>query len=106
MDVMKRFFPKSRFVLAGDIFQSIQKEPRESVLWYYTNRDDEDVYKIYMNETPRVPEKNLKTLQKALTTYYPEYTERINNWKSSNKTSDADIEWRTLDSYSSVFEEL
>lgn len=106
MDVMKRFFPRSRFVLAGDIFQSIQKEPRESVLWYYTNREDSDVFKIYMNETPRVPEKNLKTLQKALSTYYPEFSDRINNWKSSNKTSDADIEWRTLESYSEIFNEL
>jgi hypothetical protein len=106
MEVMKRFFPKSRFVLAGDIFQSIQKEPRESVLWYYTNREDKDVFKIYMNETPRVPEKNLKTLQKALSTYYPEFADRINNWKSSNKTSNADIEWRTLNSYSDIFEEL
>jgi len=108
MDVMRRFFPKSRFVLAGDIFQSIQKEPRESVLWYYTHtmKEDPEVFRIYMNETPRVPQKNLKTLQKALSTYYPEFKDNINNWKSSNNTSNADIEWRTLESYSEIFSEL
>lgn len=106
MDVFKRFFPNSRFVLAGDIFQSIQKEPRESVLWHYMNKDEEEIYKIYMSETPRVPEKNLNTLKKALSSYYPEFSERINNWKSSNKVSDADIEWRSLETYSQIFEEL
>lgn len=106
MEVMRRFFPKSRFVLAGDIFQSIQKEPRESVLWHYVHTDIPDVFKIYMSETPRVPEKNLKTLQKALSTYYPEFTDKINAWHSTNTTSDADIEWRTLDTYSQIFDEL
>jgi hypothetical protein len=106
MEVMRRYFPKSRFVLAGDIFQSIQKEPRESVLWHYVNTDIPDVFKIYMSETPRVPEKNLQTLKKALSTYYPEFKDKIDVWHSSNTTSDADIEWRTLDTYSQVFEEL
>lgn len=106
MEVMRRFFPNSRFVLAGDIFQSIQKEPRESVLWHYVHTDIPDVFKIYMSETPRVPEKNLKTLQKALSSYYPEFKDKIDAWHSSNKSSDADVEWRTLDTYSQIFEEL
>ncbi len=106
MDVMKRFFPNSKFVLAGDIFQSIQKEPRESVLWHYINKDDDEIFKIYMNETPRVPEKNLVTLKKALSNYYPEFADKINNWKSSNKVSDADIEWRQLKTYTQMYEDL
>ena len=106
MEVMRRFFPNSKFVLAGDIFQSIQKEPRESVLWHYVHTDIPDVFKIYMSETPRVPEKNLKTLQKALSSYYPEFKDKIDAWHSSNKSSDADVEWRTLDTYSQIFEEL
>jgi len=92
MEVMLHFFPNSKFVLAGDIFQSIQKEPRESVLWHYVNTDVEDVYKIYMSETPRVPE--------------PEFKEKIDSWHSSNTVSQADIEWRTLDSYSQIYDEL
>jgi hypothetical protein len=40
MEVFKRFYPNSKFVLAGDIFQSIQKEPRESVLWHYMNKEE------------------------------------------------------------------
>jgi len=106
MEVMLHFFPNSKFVLAGDIFQSIQKEPRESVLWHYVNTENEDVYKIYMSETPRVPEKNLLTLKKALSTYYPEFKEKIVSWHSSNTVSQADIEWRTLDSYSQIYDEL
>jgi len=106
MDVFKRFFPKSKFVLAGDIFQSIQKEPRESVLWHYMNKDEEGLYKIYMSETPRVPKKNLDTLKKALSTYYPEFKDKISKWTSSNTTSTADVEWRSLENYNQMFEEL
>jgi hypothetical protein len=107
MEVFKRFFPKSKFILAGDIFQSIQKEPRESVLWHYMNKeDDDDVYKIYMSETPRVPKKNLETLKKALSTYYPEFSDKISKWKSSNTTSNADVEWRSLETYTQMFDEL
>lgn len=107
MNVFNKFFPNSKFVLAGDIFQSIQKEPRESILWEYMNTpESEKLYKIYMSETPRVPQNTLKTLKKALTTYYPEFKDKIENWKSSNTVSSADIEWRTLDSYSSIFDEL
>lgn len=106
MEVFKRFYPNSKFVLAGDIFQSIQKEPRESVLWHYMNKEEDNIYKIYMSETPRVPEKNLNTLKKALSTYYPEFSDKINNWHSSNKVSDADIEWRSLESYTHMFDDL
>lgn len=106
MEVFKRFYPNSKFVLAGDIFQSIQKEPRESVLWHYMNKEEDMIYKIYMSETPRVPEKNLNTLKKALTSYYPEFSDKINNWHSSNKVSDADIEWRSLESYTHMFDDV
>jgi hypothetical protein len=107
LNILQYFYPKSKFVFAGDIFQSIQKEPRESLLWYFMLKDESpDVYKIYMNETPRVPPKTLQTLQTALKTYYPEFEEKIDSWKSSNSTSNADIEWRRLNSYNHIFDEL
>jgi len=106
MDVFKRFFPKSKFVLAGDIFQSIQKEPRESVLWNYMHKEEKGLFKIYMSETPRVPQKNLDTLKKALRTYYPEFADKISKWTSSNTTSTADVEWRSLENYNQMFDEL
>jgi hypothetical protein len=107
LDVLRYFFPESRFVFAGDIFQSIQKEPRESVLWYFMKDcQDEDVFKIYMNETPRVPKAILSSLKTALKTYYPEFTPQIDSWKSGNKVSNADIEWRRLYSYSHIFDEI
>ena len=35
LDILKYFYPNTKFFLAGDIFQSIQKETRESILWYF-----------------------------------------------------------------------
>lgn len=107
LHILKHFYPTSRFVFAGDIFQSIQKETRESILWYFmTLPENKDIYKIYMSTTPRVPPKTLKSIQNALQIHYPEFKDKINNWKSSNTISNADIEWKRLNSYSHIFEEL
>jgi hypothetical protein len=105
--VLKHFYPDTKFVFAGDIFQSIQKEPRESILWHFINKeDDDDTYKIYMKETPRVPPSTLETIKKALKTYYPEFKNKINSWTSSNTKSNADIEWKRLNSYTHIFSDL
>ena len=105
--ILRHFYPNSRYVFAGDIFQSIQKEPRESILWYFMKLDDSpDTYKIYMSETPRVPPATLDTIKTALKIYYPEFKEKINNWKSSNIVSNANIEWKRLNSYTHIFEDL
>ena len=106
LDILRNFYPDSKIVFTGDIFQSIQKEPRESILWYIINNEIPDCYKMYMDETPRVPQKILISLKRALSIYYPEFREQISNWKSANYTSNCDIEWRTLESYTSIFEEL
>jgi hypothetical protein len=106
LDILQKFYPTCVIVFTGDIFQSIQKEPRESILWYLINNDVDSCYKMYMNETPRVPQKILASLKLALTTYYPEFRTQIENWKSANYTSECDIEWRTLESYTSIFDEL
>ena len=106
LKVIEQFYPTSKVVFTGDIFQSIQKEPRESILWYLINNDIDNCYKMYMNETPRVPQKILLSLKRALTAYYPEFKTQIDNWKSANTTSNCDIEWRTLYSYSHIFDEL
>ena len=105
--ILNRFYPSSKIVFAGDIFQSIQKEPRESMLWHFMQLPHtEDIYKIYMSDTPRVPINTLNTIQTALKTYYPEFKDKINNWTSSNTISSADIEWKRFNSYSHIFEEL
>jgi hypothetical protein len=105
--VLQHFYPDARFVFAGDIYQSIQKETRESILWYFmTLPEQEDTYKIYMSVTPRVPAKTLATIKTALKIYYPEFKDRIEGWKSSNTTSNADIEWKRFFSYSHIFDEL
>lgn len=104
--IMRHFYPKSKFVFAGDVFQSIQKETRESLLWYFSTNDIEDTYKVYMSDTPRVPPSTLNTIKTALTSHYPELKEKIDKWTSSNSVSNADIEWKKLNSYSHIFDEL
>ena len=65
----KYFFPNSKIVIAGDVFQSIQKEPRESLLWSLLNNTEDNVEKFYMNITRRVPRNILDSLKKTLTEY-------------------------------------
>jgi len=100
----KYFFPESKIVFAGDVFQSIQKEPRESLLWSLLNNTEDDVQKYYMNITPRVPRNILYSLQKTLSDYYPEFSHEISAWKSDNKTSEAQVNWHRLYSYSQMFD--
>ena len=102
--VFKTFFPETRIIFAGDVFQSIQKEPRESLLWYLLHTDKEDVHRCYMKETPRVPKKILSSLQKTLIEYYPEFESEIVEWKSSNEISSEKVEWKRFYSYSQLFE--
>lgn len=107
LNILQHFYPNSKFVFAGDIFQSIQKEPRESILWYFMMSPEvADTYKIYMSETPRVPKNTLNTLKTALKIYYPEFKDKIDNWKSSNTCSNSDIEWKRFNSYTHIFQEL
>ena len=101
--VFKTFFSQSKIVFAGDIFQSIQKEPRESLLWHLLYAKYPNTYKVYFKETPRVPRNILSTLKRTLSDYYPEFKDNIQSWKSSNTSSDADIIWKRLYSYSNVF---
>ena len=80
LDVLEHFYPNTKFVFAGDIFQSIQKEPRESILWYFMNETNrEDTYKIYMSLTPRVNPAILNTLKNSLKIYYPEFKDKIDD---------------------------
>lgn len=107
LKILQKFYPKSKFVFSGDIFQSIQKEPRESILWHFmTNDDIPDTFKIYMRETPRVPTPVLDSIKKALNVYYPEFKTKINSWTSGNKVSNVDIEWHKLDSYNQIFDKV
>lgn len=104
--ILQHFYPDSKFVFAGDIFQSIQKETRESLLWHFMTNESSDTYKIYMSDTPRVPNTTLTTIKNALKIHYPEFKDKICNWTSSNTISNADIEWHKLKSYKDIFDEL
>ena len=91
LKVFQTFYPESRIVFAGDVFQSIQKEPRESLLWYLLHRTDDEagaveIQKFYMRETPRVPKRILSTLQKTLTEYYPEFAMRLQSGNRLTKS--------------------
>ena len=104
INIFEQFYPNSKIVFAGDVFQSIQKEPRDSLLWFLLNQKTLDLSKFYMNITPRVPKGILSNLKKTLTTYYPEFTKEIDGWKSTNDNSDAKVEWSRFYSYSQIFD--
>ena len=107
LDIMRHFYPESKFVFAGDIYQSIQKEPRESILWYFMNKpESSDIYKIYMSLTPRVNGAILNTLKTSLKIYYPEFKDKIDKWTTGNHSSNTDIIWKRLNSYTHIFEDL
>ena len=102
--VFTKFFPEARIVFAGDVFQSIQREPRESLLWYLLHQYEEPICKFYMKETPRVPKKILSSLKETLTEYYPEFEEEIKEWRSSNEISADKVEWKRFYSYTQLFD--
>ena len=107
LHILENFYPDTKFVFAGDIFQSIQKEPRESILWYLMNKkEDANIYKIYMKLTPRVNPGILDSLKSSLKTYYPEFEDKIDGWESGNKISKTDIIWKRLNSYTHIFQDL
>ena len=103
--IFKYFFPDSKIIFAGDVFQSIQKEPRESLLWSLLNNTEDDVQKYYMNITPRVPRNILSSLQSTLSDYYPEFSHEIAAWRSDNTTSEAKVTWNRLYSYTQMFDQ-
>lgn len=106
--VFEKRFPCAKKVFVGDVFQSIQKEPRESMLWYFLRRDDTTRFRRFtMTDTPRVPLPILSEIQTALLTFYPEFSDTINKWTSSSTVhTNASIEWKSFDSYSVVYERM
>ena len=106
--LFQTFFSKAQIIFAGDIFQSIQKEPRESLLWFLLNCPNEDnaISRHYMKETPRVPDQILKSVKKSLISYYPEFEKEIGEWRSSSLEMDTKIEWHRFYNYSDIFKQI
>lgn len=106
--ILKTYFPNASFVFIGDIFQSIQKEPRESLLWYLLQNPIQTRKVITMETTPRVPKNVLQEIRSALNQFYPEFSETIQSWKSDNAMLDAKtrIRWKNFNSYKKVYEDL
>lgn len=104
--VFQSFFPNARIIFVGDIFQSVQKEPRESLLWHVSHDIPDKVHYFYMRDTPRVPKKVLHEIQGALTQSYPEYTSQIQNWTSSNTEGNNHIEWMTFQNYGELYQKM
>lgn len=104
--ILKHRFPKAKFMFVGDVFQSIQKEPRESLLWYLINNEKNNMI-FKMIDTPRVPVPILDEIKYALLQYYPEFAETIKLWKSSSlfKTI-KNIKWVSFSSYRFVYNEI
>lgn len=104
--ILKQRFCNARFLFIGDIFQSIQKEPRESVLWYLLQNGSPNRKIITMKTTPRVPENILDEIKIALLQFYPEFQNTISQWSSSNMVSQAHVFWHPFTSYKDVYTDL
>ena len=102
--VFQKRFPDAFFLFVGDIFQSIQKEPRESLLWNLLQ--DSSLLIHHMKNTPRVPDPILSEMKQALTTFYPEFHETIHDWSSSSQIVDTKIKWKNFDSYRNVMNDM
>ena len=102
--IFKKRFPNAKCMIVGDIFQSIQKEPRESLLWTLLQQDAP--YTYTMMNTPRVPKNILNEIQYALGNYYPEFRSTVEKWSSSNISSEAKIEWSMFKTYGDSFEKM
>tara|TARA_X000000950_G_scaffold283803_1_gene385475 strand:+ start:1147 stop:3855 length:2709 start_codon:yes stop_codon:yes gene_type:complete len=107
--ILKKRFPEAKFVIVGDIFQSIQKEPRESLLWtLLNNKNLNETEKLFtMLNTPRVPKSILSEVQLALANYYPEHQDTITNWSSSSEIDNTEgIEWFQFTKYNDLYKEM
>ena len=105
-DVFRTFFPNACIVFVGDIFQSVQKEPRESLLWYISQTMRSHVHYFYMKDTPRVPVNVLTEIQGALRHSYPEYASQIMDWQSTNAHTNTDIEWLAFENYKDLYDKM
>jgi hypothetical protein len=110
LKILRKRFEGAKIVIVGDIFQSIQKEPRESLLWSLLHQGaSEDGKKIVHNmmTTPRVPRKILDELKIALLSYYPEFQHTIEKWKSSSIIENSKgIEWSMFYEYKKIFSNM
>ena len=107
MLVFRTFFCNSQVIFTGDVFQSIQKEPKESLLWNLLHDDTVlDISRHHMRETPRVPINVLNHVKHSLQKYYPEFKDEIEKWKSSNTQTLAVIEWKKFNHYKDIFSEI
>lgn len=106
--ILKTLFPRARFMFVGDVFQSIQKEPRESLMWYFLNRPVHESQKVYrMVDTPRVPVPILQEIKEALVQYYPEFRSTIDRWHSSSAfETTTRISWESFATYKSVYKRI
>ena len=105
-NVFQTFFPNSQVIFTGDVFQSIQKEPRESLLWFLLNNGNQSIERHYMKETPRVPTKMLENVKNSLKNYYPEFVPEIDQWHSSSSDFASEIEWHRFYNYTELYNKM
>jgi hypothetical protein len=103
--IFKTFFPDTKIIFAGDIFQSIQKEPRETLLWDLLHSDDKLIHKSFFTTTPRVPFKIFESVKNTVMKHYPEFEDQIKDWSSSNQ-HDAVVNWKRFYNYSDILKNI
>lgn len=110
LGIFKSFYPNATCIFVGDVLQSIQKEPRESLLWQLMTNDEKyphnEYKKIFMYETPRVPINILSSLKHALSQYYPEFSTDFDKWKSKNNNTQGHLSWHQFKNYQQMFKDV
>lgn len=113
-------FPNAKKIWIGDIFQSIQKEPKESLHYHLLKCTEDKKRKVFwMKQTPRVPAPILENIQEALVQHYPQFAKIISGWETSNMLGDIQnenihtrvqpqqmIQWHSFSKYSDIFQKL
>ncbi len=127
LELLLSYYPNAKLIILGDIFQSIQREPRENLLYRLlskTNSQGEIVLKgkFFANETdrtirvdrnimyltPRVPPKILETLKEEFINHYSEKINNLpfNQWKSTSSETESKIVWRQFGTFKELFEKI
>lgn len=130
LEVLLEIYPESKIIIMGDTFQSITKEPFDSLLWRCLTETDEETEEITLKKkkknilnprlnvknkifrmyiTPRVPCKILDEIKDSFLKQYDDkesiYT--INKWTSTNSIqTETGIIWEKFRSFREKIEQL
>lgn len=127
LELLLSYYPNAKIIILGDIFQSIQREPRENLLYRLLTKTDNQGEivvkgKFFANETdrmikvdpnvmyitPRVPPQILEILKEEFINHYSEKINNLpfNEWRSTSKETDSKIVWRQFGTFKELYQKI